>query len=186
MLLLSKAGEINDPFEQALFIMVQLPYLQPFDDVNKRVSRLAANLPLNKGNFIPLSFIGVPQDLYIQGLMGVYERNNTSLIKDIFLWAYEQSANRYATMRQTIGEPDPFRVKYKDILHPLIREIIEQESNRQQADFLIKARVLQLPREDVNRFTEMAETELMSLHEGNFARYQVRPAVFDRWIRSMG
>jgi Fic family protein len=32
--------------EQALFIMVHLPYLQPFDDVNKRLSRLAVNMPL--------------------------------------------------------------------------------------------------------------------------------------------
>ena len=31
------------------------PYLQPFDDVNKRVSRLAANIPLIKSNLSPLS-----------------------------------------------------------------------------------------------------------------------------------
>ena len=48
--MLASARAINDPFEQAFFIMVQLPYLQPFDDVNKRVSRLAANIPLIKGN----------------------------------------------------------------------------------------------------------------------------------------
>jgi Fic family protein len=42
--ILNKAGKIEDPFEQALFVMVQLPYLQPFEDVNKRVSRLAANI----------------------------------------------------------------------------------------------------------------------------------------------
>ena len=40
--LLAKATAINDPFEQALFLMVQLPYLQPFIDVNKRTSRVAA------------------------------------------------------------------------------------------------------------------------------------------------
>ena len=34
-----------DPFEQTFFVMVQLPYLQPFDDVNKRVSRLGIHLP---------------------------------------------------------------------------------------------------------------------------------------------
>ncbi len=39
------AAEIDDPFEQAFFLMVHLPYLQPFEDVNKRVSRLAANIP---------------------------------------------------------------------------------------------------------------------------------------------
>jgi Fic family protein len=52
-IMLSKAQEIENPFEQAFFIMVQLPYLQPFDDVNKRVSRLAANIPLNKHNLAP-------------------------------------------------------------------------------------------------------------------------------------
>ena len=41
--------------------MVQLPYLQPFDDVNKRVSRLAANIPFIKRNLSPLSFMGVPR-----------------------------------------------------------------------------------------------------------------------------
>lgn len=42
---LDTAGAIDDPFEQAFFVMVHLPYLQPFEDVNKRVSRLAANIP---------------------------------------------------------------------------------------------------------------------------------------------
>ena len=39
--ILTTADAITDPFEQAFFVMVQLPYLQPFDDVNKRVSRLS-------------------------------------------------------------------------------------------------------------------------------------------------
>ena len=60
--ILAKAGAINNPHEQALFAMVQLPYLQPFEDVNKRVSRLAVNIPLNQHNLVPISFIGVPED----------------------------------------------------------------------------------------------------------------------------
>src|SRR3546814_4754836 len=43
------AAAIIDPFEQAFFVMAHLPYLQPFDDVNKRVSRLAANIPFKIG-----------------------------------------------------------------------------------------------------------------------------------------
>ena len=31
------------------------------------------------------------------------------------------------------------------------------------------------------RFKEIAETELLSLHEGNFARYQIRPSEFRPW-----
>jgi Fic family protein len=53
--LLDKAAAIRDPFEQSLFLMVQLPCLQPFVDVNKRTSRLAANIPLIKANLVPLS-----------------------------------------------------------------------------------------------------------------------------------
>jgi len=48
--LLGTAQAIHDPFEQSFFAMVHLPYLQPFDDVNKRVSRLAANIPFIKRN----------------------------------------------------------------------------------------------------------------------------------------
>ena len=62
---LEKATAIENPFEQAFFAMVHLPYLQPFEDVNKRVSRLSANIPLIRDNLCPLSFIDVPeQGLY--------------------------------------------------------------------------------------------------------------------------
>ncbi|WP_339057809.1 Fic family protein [Candidatus Regiella endosymbiont of Tuberolachnus salignus] len=37
---LNKANQISDPFEQSFFVMVHLPYLQPFADVNKHTSRL--------------------------------------------------------------------------------------------------------------------------------------------------
>ena len=67
---LATAAAIEDPFEQALFVMVQLPYLQPFDDVNKRVSRLSANIPFIKRNLSPLSFIDVPRALYTDAILG--------------------------------------------------------------------------------------------------------------------
>jgi Fic family protein len=67
------ASTILDPFEQAFLAMVHLPYLQPFEDVNKRVSRLAVNIPLIQRNQCPLSFVDVPQDIYTSALLGVYE-----------------------------------------------------------------------------------------------------------------
>ena len=67
--LIEKANAINDPFEQAFFLMVHLPYLQPFEDVNKRTSRLAANIPLIKKNLFPLSFIDFNEKDYINGLL---------------------------------------------------------------------------------------------------------------------
>jgi fido (protein-threonine AMPylation protein) len=51
--LLNRVNRIADPFEQSFFMMVHLPYLQPFADINKRTSRLAANLPLFRANLCP-------------------------------------------------------------------------------------------------------------------------------------
>ena len=35
--IVNTAAAVRDPFEQSFFVMVHLPYLQPFEDVNKRV-----------------------------------------------------------------------------------------------------------------------------------------------------
>ena len=74
--------------------MVHLPYLQPFEDVNNRVSRLAANIPLIRHNLCPVSFIDVPERPYIDGLMGIYELNRIELLRDVFVWAYDRSSQR--------------------------------------------------------------------------------------------
>ncbi len=55
---LDTANAITDAFEQAFFVMVHLPYLQPFEGVkNKRVSRLAANIPLYSAAIFALLLI---------------------------------------------------------------------------------------------------------------------------------
>lgn len=86
--LLATAEAITDPFEQSLFVMVQLPYLQPFDDVNKRVSRMAANIPFIKAHLSPLSFTDLPRGVYAHAVLGVYELNRIELLRDVFMWSY--------------------------------------------------------------------------------------------------
>jgi hypothetical protein len=182
--LLATAAAIRDPFEQAFFVMVQLPYLQPFDDVNKRVSRLAANIPLIKSNLSPLSFTEVPRETYTQAVLGVYELNKIDLLRDVFIWAYERSAARYAAVRQSLGEPDPFRLRYRTRLREIVGEVIRGRMTRNAAAGYIAAWSREkIDSVDQAHFTEVVETELMSLHEGNFARYQVRPAEFEAWQR---
>lgn len=39
----------------------------------------------------------------------------------------------------------------------------------------------QVPEADRAKFIEVVETELLSLHEGNFARYRIRPSEFAAW-----
>ena len=180
--MLASTAAIEDPFEQTFFVMVQLPYLQPFDDVNKRVSRLSANIPLITSNLSPLSFTDVPRDTYTEAVLGVYELNRVDLLRDVFIWAYERSAARYAAVRQSLGEPDPFRLEHRDALRTVVAEIVREGMGRKAAAVHIASwtkRHIDAP--DRERFREIAESELLSLHEGNFARYQIRPVEFAQW-----
>src|SRR3546814_15307416 len=104
--------------------MVQLPYLQPFDDINKRTSRLAANIPLIRHNLAPLSFVDVPHDLYIEGPLGVYELNRIELLRDVFAWAYERSCQRYTVLREALPTPDPLRLRHREAVRLLVAGIV--------------------------------------------------------------
>ena len=179
-LLLEKVATIPDPFEQALFVMGQLPYLQPFADVNKRVSRLGANLPLLKYNLCPLSFIDVPLKAYIEGLLGIYELNRVDLLRDVFLWAYERSSRRYKVVRESIGEPDTFRLRYRGDLAEVLRNIIQSGAAPREST-VREAAEARVPAADLDRFVEMAFSELLNLHEGSIARYRLRPTEFRSW-----
>lgn len=180
--ILTTAAAIDDPFEQAFFVMVQIPYLQPFDDGNKRVSRLAANIPLIKENLSPLSFEDVPRDLYTDAMLGVYELNRVELLHDVFIWAYERSAARYAAVRQSLGEPDPFRLRHRLALRELIATIVREQMDKKRAAAYIAAWTqAHIDEPERERFRETAESELLGLHEGNFARYQIRPSEFTAW-----
>lgn len=180
--ILTKATEIEDPFEAAFFAMVHLPYLQAFEDVNKRVSRLAANIPLIRHNLCPLSFVEVEAEDYLNGLIGIYELNRIEYLRDVFLWAYTRSSQRYSAVRQSLGDPDPFRLKYRSQIGSFVREIVQQMLARETADRWIRQNAAKdIPEADRTQFIETIEIELRSLHEGNIARYRLRPGEFAKW-----
>jgi hypothetical protein len=182
--ILDTATAISDPFEQAFFVTIHLPYLQPFEDVNKRVSRLAANIPLIHHNLCPLSFVDVPEDLYVNGLLGVYELNRIELLRDVFVWTYERSCDRYQVVRHTLGEPDTFRLRYRKALIDCVGEAIRQVGRGNAIDtgevLSHLAKVL-VPENDLAHFLKIAKEEIAALHEGNFARYRLRPGEFKDW-----
>ena len=179
--ILEKANAIEDPFEQAFFLMVHLPYLQAFEDVNKRTSRLAANIPLIRKNLCPLSFIDVPEEVYINALLGVYELNRIELLRDLFVWAYERSCALYSRAQKTLGEPDPFRMKYRTAIQQAVKEVVCQRMGKEGAVIAIRKASQALPSNEKARFIEIVERELQSLHEGNIARYQLRPSEYVTW-----
>jgi hypothetical protein len=114
-------------------------------------------------------------------MMAVYEQNDINLLKDVFLWAYERSAQKYGVIRQSIGEPDLFKLKYRELIRNLIAKIIVTEADSKHAQKIIKAEAKELPLQDREQFISSVETELKAIHEGNFARYRVSQREFAKW-----
>ena len=178
--LLEKAADIADPFEQSFFALVHLPYLQPFADVNKRMSRLAANVPLIRARLCPLTFLGVPRQLYAQAILGVYEATRIELLRDLFVWAYERSTREYIAIREDLPEPSPLRLTYREVIKQCVRAAVLRPTLH-PADAMratIEKDVQAADRDDV-RF--LVSDELARLHEGVLARYGLGWRDFERW-----
>ena len=176
----AKASQIEDPFEQSFFMMVHLPYLQPFADVNKRTSRLAANLPLIRANLCPLTFLDVPEQAYSRATLGVYEMNRIELLRDLYLWAYERSTQEYLAIKQQLAEPDPLRLQHRNLIKKVVNKIVLQPD----ADPLeLVERLLPEDMQDSDRsdLSSLIIEELRRLHEGVLARYGLKPSQFERW-----
>lgn len=181
--LLSLAAAIRDPFEQSFFLLVHLPYLQPFIDVNKRTARLAANLPLMRRNLQPLSFIDLPREAYTLATLAVYEERRIEALRDVYLWSYERSALRYRAIRASLGEPDPFRLRHRDDLRKAVRTIVQEDTANEAIDERLEALASELVGpDDRDTFARTARREIDALNEGTFARYRLRPSEFERWM----
>lgn len=175
------AGEIQDPFEQAFFALVHIPYIQPFIDVNKRTSRLAANIPFIRENLCPISFTDVPGDAYTDAVMAIYELNRIELLRDVFIWAYERSCKAYQVVQQALGEPDPFRLRYRDVIKVAVQQIVQQEMNPVQAQKWLVDLSDRVEADDRIRFFAVVQTELSGLHEGNIVRYRLTEPEWQAW-----
>jgi Fic family protein len=183
-LIIRKAAAIGDPFEQAFFLMVHLPYLQPFEDVNKRVSRLAANIPLIRNDLCPLSYVDVPEAAYISGNLGVYELARVELLLDVFAWAYERSCSRYVVVRDSIAEPDVFRMKYRTVLADAVAGIVRDR--KEPTEEQIRARAEQgVDARDLKKFINLALSEFGRLYEGNITRFRIRPSEYWAWVNAV-
>jgi Fic family protein len=92
---LSKLQEIENPFEQSLFILIFIPYFQIFLDINKRTSRMSANLPLLKHNMPLISLLAVEKRDYIDAILAIYELNDPSLMAELYTNNYLLNMHRY-------------------------------------------------------------------------------------------
>ena len=83
-------------YVKALIAILGLSYIQPFEDGNKRTSRLLANAILLAYGCAPLSYRSVDENEYREAILVFYELNSIMPFKKIFMAQYEFAANNYA------------------------------------------------------------------------------------------
>lgn len=82
-------------FEKSFLLLILLAYIQPFEDWNKRTSRMLSNAMFLTHNSIPLSYRIVDVLEYKKAVILFYEKNNISYLKQIFIEQFEDSVKNY-------------------------------------------------------------------------------------------
>lgn len=122
--ILDKASKINNPVESAFFLWTNIAYLQPFEDGNKRTSRMLANIPLLMQNNSPLSFIGTKVEDYASAMLGVYEKNDLTLARELFEYTYAKSCEHHQALAILTPRYIPVAQRYSEQIRTTVRDIL--------------------------------------------------------------
>lgn len=175
--IIDKARHIRNPVEAAFFLWVNLAYLQPFADGNKRTSRLSANMPLMLYNCAPLSFLDVERSDYATAMLGIYEQRNVAAAVDLFEFIYRRSIQKYSVLRASVAAPDPIRTKYRQTLNELMQFVVFHGRTLEAAFAEV-----QVDAADSAALRLIANSELDQLEQHNCARYNLARGMTQRWI----
>jgi hypothetical protein len=121
----AKAALINDKYEQSIFLLIHVSYLQAFIDVNKRTARLSANIPLIKGNLVPIAFSDIEVTDYRSAMIAVYELQDVRPIVDLYVYSYLRTCAAYDSTIKAMGF-DEVRVRYRQERRAVVRDVILQ------------------------------------------------------------
>jgi len=181
-LVLQKAKKIDNAFEQSFFLLVHLSYLQAFEDVNKRTSRLSCNIPFIQNNLCPLSFTDVARDDYTAALLAIYEKNEVGPMLELFVWAYSRSCEQYGVVKKSLGEIDAFRIQYRQQRKAVMGQIVKRGLHGSEAEALIENYCVKQNIEDIDKFTAMTLADLSTLHAGAIIGLGVTEAQLNDWL----
>ena len=87
--------KVKKPYEKAFLASLMISYLQPFEDGNKRTSRILTNAILYSYNLPLISYRTTTVEDYKQAILAFYEFNSLNLYKKIFLEQLEYFVKNY-------------------------------------------------------------------------------------------
>lgn len=82
-------------FAKSFYAIILLSYIQPFEDGNKRCSRILGNAIQIANNSFPLPLRSVDENLYKEATLLFYEQNNLNLFKQIYIEQCHFSVENY-------------------------------------------------------------------------------------------
>jgi Fic family protein len=177
-----KASLIKNPYEQSIFLLVHIAYLQAFVDVNKRTARLSANIPLINNNLVPLSFNDIEQEDYTNAMIAIYELNNVGPLIDLYVYSYLRTTALYDVTVEAIGF-DPVRVRYRQLRREILRHIIVNGlSDKEMQTYINTAIKKSVPEEDQARVVENIHEDLMQLGPQSIVGLGVTNEQLQTWL----
>jgi Fe2+ or Zn2+ uptake regulation protein len=88
-------NELKDPFAKALVAVLGISFIQPFEDGNKRTSRLVGNALLVANNFCPISYRSADEIEYKKAVILFYEKQSLAFFKKMFIEQYTFAVGNY-------------------------------------------------------------------------------------------
>lgn len=85
----------KNPFDKALAAMLLIAYAQPFEDGNKRTSRIMGNAILMAHGCCPISYRSIDELEYKKAVILFYEQNNLKYFKELFINQFEFAVENY-------------------------------------------------------------------------------------------
>lgn len=92
---LKLANSFKNPFLKAIVLILLISYIQPFEDGNKRTSRLIGNAVFLANNICPLSYRSINEADYKKAIILFYEQNNARFFKELFIEQFKFAVENY-------------------------------------------------------------------------------------------
>lgn len=179
-----KAAMIEDPYEQSIFLLIHLSYLQAFADVNKRTARLSANISLVTKNYVPQSFNEVERDDYTSAMIAIYELQDVRPLTDLYVFSYLRTCQAYDATIKAMGF-DEVRVRYRQQRRELLRHLILKNITGTAMNEYISSQVHQLiSSTEQEQFIEDLLEDIKEMDVSRIAGLGITIEQLNHWLKS--
>lgn len=182
--LLWQVEQTQDPFEASFALLAGIPYLQPFQDGNKRTGRLTCNIPLLNAGLPPISFIAIDKADYLAGLIAFYETGDLALLADIVADGYAAATPSYAAAVAAKRQPHSVELRERQAIEKAIQSLVRSmiEGSPMDIDDEVQSRFGHLSEEDRQIISQSIRAALDALNEVNSTAWGVSPQSAAKYV----